>query len=103
MDKRKLIARTAAKSKYSKQEVREIANLLLDTIFETLQQGEEICINGFGKFEPKVCNSYTRRNAKTKKPIYIPEKISILFTGSRKFKPLDGVLEKIKAQKEENQ
>lgn len=60
MDKRKLIAQTAAKSKYSKREVREIANLLLETIFETLQQGEEICINGFGRFEPKVCNSYTR-------------------------------------------
>lgn len=100
MDKRKLIAGTASKSKYPKWEVSKITGVLLENIFEALQQGEEVCINGFGKFELTVSKPYTRLHPKTKKPIHTPEKVRITFTASKKFKPVDDVLEKIKAQKE---
>lgn len=100
MDKRKLVAQVAKKSGYAKWEVNKITEALLGSIIETLEQGEEVCVNGFGKFEPKVSNSYSRIHPKTKQKIYVPEKLSVAYAISKKFTPVNGALEKVKAQKE---
>lgn len=99
MDKRELIAQSSKKISYSKWEVSRIADVLLENMLEALRQGETIRINGFGKFEPQVRKAYTRLHPKTKKPIHTPEKLSVTFTVSRKFKAAEGTLEKVKAKK----
>lgn len=100
MDKRKLIAQVAKKSCYAKWEISKITDFILESISETLQKGEEINIKGFGRFEPKVRKARNTIHPRSKQPIQIPEKVSVVFTISKRFTADDGVIEKIKSKSE---
>lgn len=100
MDRRKLIAQTAQKSGYAKWEVNKIVDSLLDSVSEVLQQGEEVDITGFGRFELKVRKARKTFHPRTKQPVHIPEKVSVGFAISKKFKPNEGVIEKIRSKGE---
>lgn len=98
MDKRKLVAQVAEKSGYAKWEVNKIAEALLGSIFETLEQGEDIHINNFGKFTLKYHKPKETLHPKTRQRIKIPEKASIVFTQTRMFKPTDEAIEALRKQ-----
>lgn len=98
MDRRKLIAQVAEKSGYAKWEVNKITEVLLGSIIEALEQGEEIHINNFGKFTLKYHKPKETLHPKTRQRIQIPEKGSIVFTQTRMFKPTDETIEALRKQ-----
>lgn len=100
MDKRKLVAQVAKKSGYAKWEVNKITEALLGSIIETLEQGEEIHINNFGKLTIKYHKPKETLHPKTRQRIKIPEKVSIIFTQTRMFKPTDETIEALRKQAE---
>lgn len=50
MNKTEFIAAIAEKTGSTKKAAGETVNLVLDTIVETLKNGEEVAVAGFGKF-----------------------------------------------------
>jgi nucleoid DNA-binding protein len=100
MDRRKLIAQVAEKSGYAKWEVNKITEVLLGSIVEAMEQGEDIRINNFGKFTLKYHKPKETLHPKTRQRIKIPEKVSIIFTQTRMFKPTDETIEALRTQSE---
>lgn len=100
MDKRKLVAQVAKKTGYAKWEVNKITEVLLGSVIEALEQGEEIRINNFGKYTLKYHKSKETLHPKTRQRIQIPEKVSIVFTQTRMFKPTDETLAGLRKQAE---
>ena len=64
MNKAELISAAAEQAGLSKKDTEAVVNATLDTIANTLAEGEEIRLVGFGTFEVK--------NPKTKEEIKIP-------------------------------
>lgn len=100
MDKRKLVAQVAKKSRYAKWEVNKIIDPLFEEMLDYLQNGEEIHINNFGKFALKYHKPKETLHPKTRQRIQIAEKVSIVFTQTRMFKPTDETIEKLREQAE---
>lgn len=59
---------------------------------------KDVNIKGFGGFEPKIRKARNTIHPRSKQPVHIPEKLSVAFTVSKKFKVEDGVIEKIKSK-----
>ena len=59
LTKEKLISRLQTQAGLSKQESRSVVERVLDIMTETLAQGEDLLISGFGKFS--VRQKYARR------------------------------------------
>ena len=53
MNKAELIAVVAEKTAVSRKDVDKVVNGVLDTIMETLKNGEKVSLVGFGAFEAK--------------------------------------------------
>lgn len=100
MDKRKLVAQVAEKSGYAKWEINKIIDPLFEAILDSLQNGEDIHINNFGKFTLKYHKSKETLHPKTRQRIEIPEKASVVFTQTRMFKPTDETIEVLRQQAE---
>lgn len=86
MNKRDLVASVARESNYSKREVREVLNKTFELILEQLGQGEDVGIVNFGSFQLKLRKARKGYNPKTKKKIEVPEKVTVQFTPTTKFK-----------------
>ena len=72
MNKTELIAQVAEKTGLSKKDSELAVNASLETITETLIQGEKVQLVGFGAFDVKERGVRMGRNPKTKKEIEIP-------------------------------
>ena len=71
MNKAELINAAAEKAGLSKKDTEAVVNATLDTIANTLAEGEEVRLVGFGTFEVKKREARMGRNPKTKEPIPI--------------------------------
>lgn len=100
MDKRKLVAQIAEKSGYAKWKINKIIDSLFDTILESLQNGEEIHINNFGKFTLKYHKPKGTLHPKTRQRIQISEKVSVVFKQTRMFNPTEDTMEALRNQTE---
>ena len=65
MTKSDLIKQLAHKINIPTRQATSIVNTLIDTMLDTLVQGENIEIRGFGSFAVKEYKSYTGRNPKS--------------------------------------
>ncbi len=65
MNKADFIAAVAEKTGSTKKAAGEAVNVVLDTIVETLQKGEEVAITGFGKFHVVDVAEREARNPQT--------------------------------------
>ena len=72
MNTTELIAQVAEKTGLSKKDSELAVNASLETITETLIQGEKVQLVGFGAFDVKERGVRMGRNPKTKKEIEIP-------------------------------
>ena len=72
MNKAELISAAAEQAGLSKKDTEAVVNATLDTIANTLAEGEEVRLVGFGTFEVKKREARTGRNPKTKEEIKIP-------------------------------
>lgn len=73
MNKPELINAVSEKSGLTKKAVEIALNALLDTITNTMAEGDKVQLIGFGTFEVKERAARIGRNPQTKEEILIPE------------------------------
>ena len=84
MDKRTLIADVARGIDYQKCEIAEIIERTFSIMADKLHSGEEVNINGFGRFKIKYHRARKGYNPKNGQKIEIEHKASVIFSPSRK-------------------
>ena len=72
MNKTELIAAVAAKTGLTKKDAEKVVNATIDTITESLVNGDKVNVSGFGIFEVKAREARIGRNPRTKETIQIP-------------------------------
>ena len=72
MNKTELIAAVAAKTGLTKKDAEKVVNATIDTITESLVNGDKVNVSGFGIFEVKAREARVGRNPRTKETIQIP-------------------------------
>ncbi len=81
LTKDKLIARVQTQVGLEKQESRQIVERLLGIMKETLAQGDDLLLSGFGKFSVRKKNARRGRNPQTKENLMLrPRKILVFRT-----------------------
>lgn len=70
----------------NKREAKEIVELFFEEIKGSLEQGEQVKISGFGKFELRDKNSRPGRNPKTGEEIPITARRVVTFRSGQKLK-----------------
>lgn len=75
MIKNDVIAKVCRETGFSRYIVERIVDTTLDTITESLIDGERVQFKGFGTFEPKKRNARVGRNPHTKEAVLIPARI----------------------------
>lgn len=88
MNKTELIAIVADKANLSKKVTEETIDVLIDTIAETLADGEKVVISGFGTFEIRNRVARTGRNPRTGENISIPGQKSPAFKAGKVLKEM---------------
>lgn len=71
---------------YAKWEIAAILPLVLDAISESLAEGEEVQLQGFGRFGIKTVKARNTINPRTKERVWVPEKKKVIFHQTRLFK-----------------
>lgn len=86
MNKEQFLDEIIQISGYNKKTVEHIFNTTIDVASETLAQGMELRIRGFGTFTPKRVASRLGCNPKSLERITIPESKKIKFIVSKRLK-----------------
>ncbi|CAN1212207.1 HU family DNA-binding protein [Tumidithrix helvetica PCC 7403] len=86
MNKGELVDAIAAKASVSKKDADAVLTALLDTIVETVSEGDKVTLVGFGSFEKRQRKAREGRNPKTGEPIEIPATTVPAFSAGKKFK-----------------
>ena len=79
MNKGEFIDRLSDRTDLTKKEARKLLDSVLDLIQETLLQGEEVKLVGFGKFAVRARKASSRINPQTKRPILVAATVVPLF------------------------
>ncbi len=82
LTKDKLIARLQAQVGLEKQESRQIVERLLGIMKDTLAEGEELLISGFGKFSVRPKKERRGRNPQTKESLVLAARKVLVFKAS---------------------
>ena len=88
MNKTELIATVAQSTGISKKDVERVVSAALDSITDTLIQGERVQLAGFGSFEVKTREARVGRNPRTKEAMEIPASKSPVFKPSKLLKDM---------------
>ncbi|MBQ8909435.1 MAG: HU family DNA-binding protein [Oscillospiraceae bacterium] len=86
MNKTELIAAVAAKTGLTKKDAEKVVNATIDTITESLVNGDKVNVSGFGIFEVKAREARVGRNPRTKETIQIPATKLPAFKASKTLK-----------------
>jgi DNA-binding protein HU-beta len=86
MNKSQLISVVAEKSNMTKKDAEVAVNTVIDTIIDTLKEGERVQLVGFGTFEVKTRSARMGRNPKTGESISVPESKHPTFSASKALK-----------------
>ena len=86
MNKGEFIDRLSDRTDLTKKEARKLLDSVLDLIQETLLQGEEVKLVGFGKFAVRARKASSRINPQTKCPIQVAAKVVPLFRPGKELK-----------------
>lgn len=73
MNKTDLVAAVAEKTGLTKKDAERILNVALDTITDSLCEGEKVQLSGFGTFETKIRKARIGRDMNSHAPMDIPE------------------------------
>jgi integration host factor subunit alpha len=82
LTKDNLIIRLQTQLCLGKQESRQIVERLLGIMKETLTQGEDLLISGFGKFSVRQKNARRGRNPQTKESLVLAPRKVLVFKAS---------------------
>ena len=86
MNKTELIAAVAAKTGLTKKDAEKVVNATIESITESLVQGDKVNVSGFGIFEVKTRAERTGRNPRTNENIVIPAAKLPAFKASKTLK-----------------
>lgn len=86
MNKTELIAAVAEKTELSKKDAEKAVCAVLDTITDTLVNGEKVQVVGFGTFEVRERGERVGRNPQTKETITIPASKAPVFKAGKALK-----------------
>jgi len=86
MNKTDLIAAVAQKSEFSKKDTEKVVNALIDTVIESLKNGEKVQLVGFGAFEVKHREARKGHNPLTGAEIDIAASNAPVFKAGKAFK-----------------
>lgn len=86
MNKGEFIDRLSDRTDLTKKEARKYLDSVLDLVQETLLQGEEVKLVGFGKFAVRARKASSRINPQTKRPIQVAAKVVPLFRPGKELK-----------------
>lgn len=84
MNKSDLVKAISQKYEMPQTQVRKVIQEFLDETLETLVQGQNVSLTGFGRFSAKVMPKRTRRNPKSGEKVKVDESISLRFKPSRR-------------------
>jgi integration host factor subunit alpha len=82
LTKEKLIAHLQIQTGMNIQEARKIVNRLLEIMKDTLFQGEDLLISGFGKFSVRQKKARRGRNPQTKESMTLAARKVLVFKAS---------------------
>lgn len=86
MNKAEIIAAIADELMVTKRSVEEIINLFCDTVTETLAQGEDVKLTGFGTFQTRERKERRGVSPQSGEKIIIPSGRTIVFKPSKLLK-----------------
>lgn len=86
MTKQDLIDVVSEKAGLTKKDTAAVVDAILETITDSLKQGEKVAIVGFGSFEAKTRKAREGRNPATGETIHIPERTVPSFKAGRALK-----------------
>lgn len=86
MTKKELVNVMAEKLGITKKDTAVYVDTVFETIIDTLANGEEISINGFGNFKLKEVAARTCRNPKTGEAVEVPAHGAMSFSASKALK-----------------
>ena len=86
MNKTELIAEVATKSGLTKKDAEKAVSAVLDTVVESIAQGEKVQLVGFGTFEQRERKERTGCDPRTKAQIFIPASKVPAFKAGKAFK-----------------
>ena len=86
MTKTDLISAVAEKSGLTKKDAEKAVAAVIDSITETLANGEKVQLVGFGTFEIRERAERTGRNPRTKEATTIPASKAPVFKAGKAFK-----------------
>ena len=86
MNKLELIQEVSERTGLAKKDAEKAVNAVLDTVADTLAQGDKGQLIGFGSFETKTREARMGRNPKTKEAIEIPATTAPVFKAGKALK-----------------
>ncbi len=86
MNKAELIASMAQKCELTKKDTEKALKAFIDSVQESLSQGEKVQLVGFGTFEVKQRAARVGRNPRTKEEIKIPASKAPVFKPGKDLK-----------------
>lgn len=88
MNRQELIKAVSAKTGQSQKNTEESLVAFMDTVMETLANGEKVGLVGFGSFEVSERAAREGRNPQTGETIHLPSSKTPKFKPSKNFKEL---------------
>ncbi|MGN0498929.1 MAG: HU family DNA-binding protein [Acutalibacteraceae bacterium] len=86
MNKTELVAAVAEKSGLTKKDAEKAVSSVIETIIESVANGEKVQVVGFGTFEQRQRNARTGCDPRTKQQIEIPASKVPAFKAGNAFK-----------------
>lgn len=86
MNKSQLVTKVAEKSGLTKKDVNKVVDSFMETVEETLLEGEKVVLVGFGTFEVKTRKARSGRNPRTGEVIEVAEKNIPVFKAGKAIK-----------------
>ena len=83
MTKSDLITVVAEKAEIKNKDAKKYVELVLDSIYDALADGDSVQLSGFGNFEIKTRAARKGVNPTTKEPIDIPESKTVSFKATK--------------------
>jgi len=85
MNKMQLVKKIAEKTNVNEQTARDLLKATLDVIVETVAEGDDVLLVGFGRFGSKNRAERIGRNPKTGEPLVIKAKTMPTFKAGEAF------------------
>lgn len=86
MNKQEFITHIANQHDCKKVEAEKVIDMFTSSVIDTMGQGNEISLVGFGKFYTTKIKARTGRNPRTGQPVEISTKILAKFSAGQKLK-----------------